>query len=509
VQGSGLFVGAMEMIHKWQGDHKALKGATNASHAKLYPTTCEGELAADPIFAVSMEQCAEACNTYTHSGDDNYCIGFQHFYMGDLDIQPAGTTNTAGGECEDYLGSAWGSSCAELADFVKSEHDGIKQWYDAIKYYWGTVAVEWGCNGCSMDPYYEYYFQANLYYYFGTSVEATGPCSTEEKRAAALGGGGRCNVPWRNPGERSIFGAIGYYMNWNFYYVYYYETGDVVSMRTAIYGHDYYDYYIKAADACCAAGGGYTPPMPSTPDTGICLLFSSIDHVYKYDCGEPSECVDFDYESAVAALPENIGVGRTCQDFVDNPNMAAGMMGSLQCGGMSEGQRRYQHDAWVFSNIHLAGTPVDQNGNWIHEAVAGAPPFWEGCCEIKEAYPNGLDDIDCGDKKLLLDQNTTNVTKALLSHKHETAHAKKHEKAHAKKHERKHKKVAKKESEGAKNVEFLAHPPAQLSTPNVCKVRASWNIAAPRKPEFENLNTCLDTGELVLGNSATGKKKKK
>jgi len=476
IQGSGLFVGAMEMIHKWQGDHEALKGATNASHAKLYPTTCEGELAADPIFAVSLEQCAEACNTYTHSGDDNYCIGFQHFYMGDIDVHPAGTTNTA--ECEDYLGYTWGGwGCAAAADYVQSQHEWMSHILNnrirAYPDYYSASA--------------HYYWEFRTYYYWGTSEEPDGPCSSAEKREAAYNGGRRC----REGGERSIFGKVAYYMHWNFYYAYYYETGDTVAQKVAIYGHDYYDS-VRIDEACCASGGGYTPGLPPTPDTGICMLFSSIDHVYQYDCGEPTECVDVDYTEKAEELGFS-GTYRTCQSYVDNPSMVGGMMDYLSCYIPDENNRKYTADAYTFGYGRAGRYP--DGADYESKAV----PFWEGCCEIKEAYPDGIP--ECNKKKLLLEQNTTNTTKALLSHKHE--------KTHAKKHERKHKKVAKKESEGAVHASYLAHPPAQLTTPNVCKVRASWNIAAPRKPEFEKLNTCLDTGELVLGNSATGKKKKK
>jgi len=48
-------------------------------------STCEGELAAEPLVGLSMMQCAAACNMHAVKSDPDYCIGFQHYNVRDED----------------------------------------------------------------------------------------------------------------------------------------------------------------------------------------------------------------------------------------------------------------------------------------------------------------------------------------------------------------------------------------------------------------------------------------
>jgi len=42
-------------------------------------STCEGELAAEPLVGLSMMQCAAACDNHALKSDPDYCIGFQFY----------------------------------------------------------------------------------------------------------------------------------------------------------------------------------------------------------------------------------------------------------------------------------------------------------------------------------------------------------------------------------------------------------------------------------------------
>merc|ERR550537_1237949 len=48
-------------------------------------STCEGELAAEPLVGLSMMECAAACNNHAVKSDPDYCIGFQHYNVRDED----------------------------------------------------------------------------------------------------------------------------------------------------------------------------------------------------------------------------------------------------------------------------------------------------------------------------------------------------------------------------------------------------------------------------------------
>jgi len=48
-------------------------------------STCEGELAAEPLVGLSMMECAAACNMHAVKSDPDYCIGFQHYNVRDED----------------------------------------------------------------------------------------------------------------------------------------------------------------------------------------------------------------------------------------------------------------------------------------------------------------------------------------------------------------------------------------------------------------------------------------
>jgi len=48
-------------------------------------STCEGELAAEPLVGLSMMECAAACEKHAVKSDPDYCIGFQHYNVRDED----------------------------------------------------------------------------------------------------------------------------------------------------------------------------------------------------------------------------------------------------------------------------------------------------------------------------------------------------------------------------------------------------------------------------------------
>lgn len=123
---------------------------------------------------------------------------------------------------------------------------------------------------------------------------------------------------------------------------------------------------------------------------------------------------------------------------------------------------------WMARMMQKQGGQPDVFRAWA-KVGDDTPPFWEGCCAVKEAYPDGV--YPSG---VLLQ---TKLGKALLSKKNS-------KKGPATVH--------------PDDPMQLAFPPPGVSTANVCKVRGSWAIAAPRKPVYEELNTCLDTGDLVM-----------
>lgn len=48
-------------------------------------STCEGELAAEPLVGLSMMECAAACDNHALKSDPDYCIGFNHYNVRDED----------------------------------------------------------------------------------------------------------------------------------------------------------------------------------------------------------------------------------------------------------------------------------------------------------------------------------------------------------------------------------------------------------------------------------------
>jgi len=73
-----IFVPILEAVHRWQDTKE------DVATAKTDATTCTGELAAEPLMGVTVAECAEVCNTEAPSSADNYCVAFQHFYMGGM-----------------------------------------------------------------------------------------------------------------------------------------------------------------------------------------------------------------------------------------------------------------------------------------------------------------------------------------------------------------------------------------------------------------------------------------
>jgi len=68
--------------HQTAAEHEAAMGAGPGLGVQ---STCDGELAAEPLVGLSMMECAAACNNHAVKSDDDYCIGFQHYNVRDED----------------------------------------------------------------------------------------------------------------------------------------------------------------------------------------------------------------------------------------------------------------------------------------------------------------------------------------------------------------------------------------------------------------------------------------
>jgi len=69
---------------KIRAKHEAEHEAGRSSGLGLQ-STCEGELAAEPLVGLSMMECAAACDNHALKSDPDYCIGFNHYNVRDED----------------------------------------------------------------------------------------------------------------------------------------------------------------------------------------------------------------------------------------------------------------------------------------------------------------------------------------------------------------------------------------------------------------------------------------
>lgn len=103
-----LFGPVLPMIARWTGEnyslheHPVATDPISALHQKVsakkrakamaeagrrgdlgVQSTCEGELAAEPLVGLSMGECAAACDNLALKSEDNYCIAYNHYNVRD------------------------------------------------------------------------------------------------------------------------------------------------------------------------------------------------------------------------------------------------------------------------------------------------------------------------------------------------------------------------------------------------------------------------------------------
>jgi len=70
-----LFMGVMQVVDHWQPKRD------ERAHEKPQ-TTCEGELAGEPIVGLDYGACAEACDRHAPKSSDDFCVAFNHYTLG-------------------------------------------------------------------------------------------------------------------------------------------------------------------------------------------------------------------------------------------------------------------------------------------------------------------------------------------------------------------------------------------------------------------------------------------
>jgi hypothetical protein len=141
--GAKLFVPVLEAVDRWA------ETATDTTDAA---TTCMGELATTPSFGQTKSECAESCNRFAHEGSDEYCVGFQHFYMGDLALSASSTSSAPSGECVDRI-VGWHEYNSDFCD--EDGHCGIQGGNEeyTCAYYQQWYGSSGNPQACKNEPY--------------------------------------------------------------------------------------------------------------------------------------------------------------------------------------------------------------------------------------------------------------------------------------------------------------------------------------------------------------------
>jgi len=142
--------------------HEAIAAAEMGAGPGLgVQSTCEGELAAEPLVGLSMMECAAACNNHAVKSDPDYCIGFQHYNVRDEDTLCyllKSITEIWKYNCE--YGTEWGQcDWQPTEEMYPSRYTATEDWMakpfwfdDDGEYY--TCAWYEAANFCRWSDYY-------------------------------------------------------------------------------------------------------------------------------------------------------------------------------------------------------------------------------------------------------------------------------------------------------------------------------------------------------------------